>query len=353
MFGKWHCGWLPWFSPLKAGFETFFGNFDGAMDYFSHIDTSGRPDLYEGEVPVEEVGYYMDLVGRRAAEYIAQTAEGDSPFYLQVNFTAPHWPWEGPEDQAVSAKVTAAAQSGRGALAALFHFEGGSLETYRQMVAALDAGVGHVLDALDQSGARDDTIVVFASDNGGERFAFLWPFVGEKGDLEEGGIRVPEILRWPAAVDTAQVTDQPHFTPDWTATLLDAAGVTPHPDYPLDGVSLLPWLVEGAAPAERDLLWRTRDQGAIRRARFKLLIDRVAKPLMHGRFAMDGPRYQLFDVVVDGREKADLSGEYPDLLAELLEVWRRFDEQLLPYPAVPIRRLGAGPGAANGSGTAD
>lgn len=93
MFGKWHCGWLPWYSPLRIGFHTFFGNFDGAMDYFEHVNTIGEHDLYEGETPVERVGYYTDLISDRAAEFVA--ANSAEPFYVQLNYTAPHWPWRG------------------------------------------------------------------------------------------------------------------------------------------------------------------------------------------------------------------------------------------------------------------
>jgi arylsulfatase A-like enzyme len=332
MFGKWHCGWLPWFSPIKTGFQTFFGNLDGAMDYFSHVATDGKPDLYEGEVPVERIGYYTDLVADRAADYIA--AAGDEPFYLQVNFTAPHWPWEGPEDQAVSDRVTAVADE-KGPLAALFHFEGGSLEAYSRMVAALDVGVGRVLDALDERGVARDTIVCFGSDNGGERYAFLWPFVGEKGDLEEGGIRIPFLVRWPAAVDGGQLSDTPNVTTDWTATLLDAAGVAAAASHPLDGRSLLPWLLDGDAPPQRDLLWRTRNQGAVRRGPYKLLIDHRGKA--RPPFIASGPTHRLFDVTVDGREMADIAGEHPGLVSELRTAWDAFDADQLAYPAAAPR----------------
>jgi arylsulfatase A-like enzyme len=329
MFGKWHCGFLPWFSPLRIGFDTFFGNLDGAMDYFSHIDTAGLPDLYEGETPIEEYGYYTEMISHRASDYI-RSHEQDRPFYLQVNYTAPHWPWEGPTDRATSEKVTAA--MAQDPLTALFHFEGGSLSTYRSMVQAMDEGIAEILDALAETGQTDDTIVIFSSDNGGERFAFLWPFVGEKGDLEEGGIRVPLIVRWPSAIRPGQVSDEPVVTMDLTATLIDAAGLRPDPAYPLDGVSILPWLVDAEPLPERDLLWRTREQGAIRRGSYKLLYDRQAKPLWGRAFAADGPRVRLFDVTVDGREKADLSGGHPELTSELLAIWQAFDDALLPYP---------------------
>lgn len=332
MFGKWHCGWLPWFSPLRAGFEEFYGNLDGAMDYFSHIDTAGQPDLYEGETPIEEVGYYTEMVSSRAAQYIRQ--HGDEPFYVQVNYTAPHWPWEGPNDQDVSERVSAAQREGR--LSGIFHYEGGSLDTYREMVKALDDGIGVVLGAIDDIGQRENTLFIFSSDNGGERYAFLWPFVGEKGDLEEGGIRVPFLVRWPEVLDPGQTSSLVNGTMDWTATILDAAGVAADPDYPLDGVSLLDWLTRGEEPTPRSLLWRTRVQGAVRRGKWKLLYDRVAKPLwwFHGG-PFTEPRTRLFDVTVDGREWADLSAEHPDVVEELFAEWKNFDESVLAYPITP------------------
>lgn len=328
MFGKWHCGWLPWFSPVKAGFEVFYGNLDGAMDYFSHIDTAGLPDLYEGEVLVDEVGYYTHLVTDRAVRFITERG-ADEPYYVQVNYTAPHWPWEGPDDQAVSDRVTAA--MAENPLSALFNYDGGSLEKYRELVEVMDAGIGEILDAIEAGGAERDTIVVFMSDNGGERFSFMWPFVGEKGDLEEGGIRVPYILRWPSAIAGGQVTTHPADTMDVTATVLDAAGVAPYPDYPLDGVSLVAWLTEGAQPPQRDLLWRTQEQGAIRRGDFKLLIDRQAKPLWQRAFSKDGERVRLNNVAEDARERKDLSADHPEIVEAMLDAWRAFDAAMLPF----------------------
>ena len=339
MFGKWHCGWLPWFSPLRIGFEVFFGNLDGAMDYFSHVDSAGVHDLYEGETEVEEIGYYTELVTDRAAAYLREV--GDEPFYLHVNYTAPHWPWEGPDDQEVSRRVTEAQREGL--RTGIFHYEGGSLATYQTMVRALDDGVGRLLDTLDETGQRENTIVVFTSDNGGERYAFLWPFVGEKGDLEEGGIRVPTIVRWPAVLEGGQVTSEPLDTMDWTATLLAAAGGEPHPDYPLDGTNLLGWLESGEW-VPHDLRWRTRRQGALRRGKWKLLHDRRAKLLWSDEGHVEGSRTRLFDLSVDGREWADLSHDHPDVAAELLGEWRAFDEAMLPYEELTAD---PGPGEAD------
>ncbi len=339
MFGKWHCGWLPWFSPIKSGFETFFGNLDGAMDYFSHIDTAGVHDLYEGEVEVEEVGYYTEIVAAKSAEYIASHAH--EPFYLQVNFTAPHWPWEGPNDLETSRRVTEAQLAGT--FTGIFDYEGGSLAKYREMVASLDDGVGRILDAIDVAGINDNTIVIFTSDNGGERFAYLWPFLGEKGHLEEGGIRVPFVMKWPAQLNSGQSSSEISTTMDWTATLLEAAGVAPDPAFALDGISLLPWLRHGETPQERMLLWRTREQGAARWGKYKLLHDRTAKPFWSDENGVEGPRTRLFDVSEEGREWADLSAEFPEIFERMKAAWFAFDSEMLPYPEerpVTVRESG-------------
>ncbi len=333
MFGKWHCGWLPWFSPLRIGFQTFFGNLDGAMDYFEHIDTLGDPDLWEGETPVEMTGYYTDLISERAAQWIS--AERDRPFYLQLNYTAPHWPWEGRGDAEVGAAIRRDFETGELA-SPLLHWDAGSLAKYGELVEAMDDGIGVVLDAVAAAGLTDDTMIVFCSDNGGERWSKNWPFVGEKGDLTEGGIRVPLLLRWPAAVSALQVSDAPNITMDWTATMLDAAGAGPHPDYPLDGVSLLPWLVDGVDYPEHDLAWRVASQGALRRGRFKYLRDGRGRARL-GNWPLRPEQRQgfydlLYDLSVDGREMANVARHHPDVLAELRAAWEAFDADLLPYP---------------------
>lgn len=329
MFGKWHCGWLPWYSPLRIGFQRFYGNFDGAIDYFEHLNTTGEADLYEGETPVAEAGYYTSLISDRAAEFVAADRAG--PFYVQLNYTAPHWPWEGPGDRDVGAEIRRRFSRQPGPTP-LIHPDGGSLEKYAELVEEMDAGIGRVLTALAGAGRAERTIVVFTSDNGGERWSKNWPLVGEKGDLAEGGIRVPLILRWPAAVVGGQVTDAPVHTLDLTATLIDAGGAVPDERYPLDGVNLLPWLVDGADFPEHDLFWRTSNQGALRRGRYKYLFDRRDRSVLGNWPRRPGPFHLLYDLMVDGREQADLGDHHPRLLDDLRTTWARIDADLLPFP---------------------
>jgi arylsulfatase A-like enzyme len=319
MVGKWHCGFLPWFGPTRSGWDTFFGNFGGAVDYYSKLTARG-PDLYEGESPVEVPGYYTDLIADRAAAFVR--ADHPGPWLLNVNFTAPHWPWEAPGDLAVSRDLTDRLRAGD--RQALNHPGGGSPETFGRMVEAMDAGIGRLLDALRESGAERDTIVLFAGDNGGERWSYQRPLRGNKGSLNEGGIRVPTVLRWPARIPPGQVSEVPTITQDWTATLVELAGARPAPAYAFDGASLVPHLLHAAPPPGRDLFWRTRSAGALRRGRWKLLRSGSAPDA-------------LYDVVADPGEGADLAGRHPDVAAELAARWEAVAADLLPYQRPPGR----------------
>ncbi|MFI7636784.1 sulfatase-like hydrolase/transferase [Nonomuraea sp. NPDC049400] len=314
MFGKWHCGFLPWFSPVKSGWDTFFGNLGGAIDYYSKISARRVVDLYEGEVPTESLEYYTETVSERAAGFVR--AHHDGPWLLNLNFTAPHWPWEAPGDVDVSKELTARVQAGEQGV--LQHGDGGSLDTYRRMVEAMDSGVGKVLKALAETGQENDTLVVFASDNGGERWSYMWPLSGSKSQLNEGGIRVPTIVRWPAALRSRQVSDVPVVTQDWTATILEAAGVAPAESHPLDGHSLIAYLLDGAQAPEHDLFWRTKQAHALRRGRWKYLRNNGDE--------------SLHDLHTDPRERADLARRQPEILNRLRARWEEIDKDLLPYP---------------------
>jgi arylsulfatase A-like enzyme len=187
------------------------------------------------------------------------------------------------------------------------------------MVESLDAGVGRVLRALRGTGREKDTIVLFSSDTGGERWSYQWPLTGGKGGLNEGGIRVPNILRWPAAIRPGQVSHVPVITHDWTATFLEAAGVRPSGAHSLDGRSLIPYLLKGARPPRHDLFWRTRQERALRRGDWKYLRTATGET--------------LHNMADDPREQASLAQRHPDLLADLRASWEKVDSNLLPYPS--------------------
>jgi arylsulfatase A-like enzyme len=310
LIGKWHAGYLPHFGPIKSGYDEFFGITSGAGDRFTHKDPAGDPDLFEGEVPVERIGYLTKLLTDRAVEYIKRPHK--NPFYLSLHHTSPHWPWQGPNDIAMSGKLA----PGHVGFAA-----GGSQKVYADMMKDLDDSIGMVLLALRTAGLEKKTIVILTSDNGGERFSYNWPFTGQKFDLREGGIRVPAIVRWPGVTRPGTVSDRPVITMDWTATMLSAAGTKPDPGYPLDGVDLTSELLGRVPSADRSFFWRTKRQGAMRAGRWKYL--------------REGTNEFLFDLSVDEREQAEFGSAQPGVLDRMRQDYDKWESQMLRYPAPP------------------
>jgi arylsulfatase A-like enzyme len=308
LIGKWHLGYLPVFGPLRCGFDEFFGIMSGAGDFFSHTDMMGNPDLFEGEVPVERVGYITDLLTNKAVDHIRRPHK--KPFYLSLHYTAPHWPWEGPKDEAVSKKLGLGPEAFR---------SGGSLKVYGKMMKSLDDGIGKVLDALKAAGIERNTIVIFTSDNGGERFSYNWPFTGQKMSVREGGVRVPGIVRWPGVTTAGSESDQPIITMDWTATMIAAAGAKPAPEYPLDGEDIKLILSGKRALYDRTFFWRTRTQGAVRSGKWK--------------YIREGKTESLFDLVVDEREQANYKDREPQTFERLRDEFNKWESGVLAYPA--------------------
>jgi len=318
LVGKWHLGFLPDYSPLKSGYDRFFGIFGGAADYFNHGPDASRSgaeasQLYEQEVPIERHGYMTNLLGDRAVETIEAYARSKEPFLLSLHFTAPHWPWEGPDDEAESKRIRN-----------IFHRDGGAQNTYMAMMRSLDSNIGRVLQAVDVHGLSGNTIVIFTSDNGGERFSKIWPFTGMKGELLEGGLRIPAIARWPGWIPAGAVSEQVMISMDWMPTLLAAADTQPDPGYPPDGDNLLPVLTGRASPHSRKLFWRFKagEQRAVRDGDWKYL-------------QIAGNEF-LFDVVKDPRERANLKDRNKDVFDRLKNDWAAWNNTMLaerPRPA--------------------
>ncbi len=307
LFGKWHLGIRPEWGPNAHGFDEFFGILSGAGDYFLHKTGQGNPDLFENLTPVERNGYLTDLLTERAVAFVSRRR--NAPFYLSLHYTAPHWPWQGPTGG--EAIKFSPSQSEPVTMNV-----GGSLKIYSEMMKSLDSGVGRVIKALDAAGLANNTLIIFTSDNGGERFSYEWPLSGQKGELLEGGIRVPAIVRWPGVVPATQVTNQVAISMDWTATMLAAANVEPDPQYPLDGENLLPVLRKSQAIHDRTLCWRMRTQDAIRSGHWKYV-------------RVNDDKY-LFDLSVDEREQADFKDKHPDIFNRLQAEFNKWEANMLP-----------------------
>jgi arylsulfatase A-like enzyme len=307
LVGKWHLGLLPQFHPLRHGFDEFYGFLGPGADYASHRDVETQTVSYfqDGERTIHESGYLTDLFTERAVRIVSQARR--KPFFLSLQYNAPHWPWQAPGDPPYPDTLDVRA--------------GGSPETYARMVRSMDQGIGRVLDGLHQRRIERDTLVVFTSDNGGERFSRMGPFSEGKMTLWEGGIRVAAVARWPGVIPTGSRCDQVCATFDLAATAAALADARADAMAPFDGIDLMPAL-RGGGPGPRDLFWRLaqrRKQKALRSGDWKYL--RTAKD------------EYLFDLETDPGEKHDRKVEHPEVLAALRRKYIAWEgEMLTPIP---------------------
>jgi arylsulfatase A-like enzyme len=308
LFGKWHLGYRPQFGPNAHGFDEFFGFLAADLDYYSHRDANGDPGLYEGTKLVDEKGYLTDLITRRSLAFLKEHAAG--PFFLEVAFNAPHWPFQVPGNPAdVRREQT-------------YGPENGTRADYVRMVEHLDASVGQLLAELDRLGLAKDTLVVFFSDNGGERLSDNGPLFHGKYTLWEGGIRVPGIVRYPGVIPAGTTSAQLVITMDVTATILAAAGVNPPRGVTLDGEDVLPVLAGKQPVRERTFFWRLQRPGeevgqrAVRRGKWKYVLDREVE--------------LLFDLEADPGERRTLAYRQPETVAELRKAIIGWEARLPP-----------------------
>ena len=312
LIGKWHLGLRPEYHPLRHGYDEFYGFLGAAADYASHVDTeTKKSEFQDGDRPVTTKGYLTDLFTERAVQFVSK--KRDRPFFLNLEYNAPHWPWQGPGDPPYPDSLPSTA--------------GGSRQVYGRMVRSMDEGIGRILAALEASGAARDTLVIFCSDNGGERFSDMGPFSHGKMSLYEGGIRTAAFARWPGVIAPNTTSDQVAITMDWTATLLARAEAAGDPAAPLDGIDLRPALT-GAAPVPRELYWRISQrvkQKAMRAGDWKYLVT------------ADGDR--LFDLVNDRGEKTDVKAEHQEVVGRLRERYAAWEGAVLaPVPLPPAAR---------------
>ena len=201
LVGKWHLGYGPQYSPNKNGFDYFFGFNAGGSDYISHTNRNGQDDLYENENAVKKEGYLTDIWMEKAVRIIKEKHE--KPFFLSVMFNAPHWPLQAPGDDRYPDSLD--------------WRTGGTKEKFVAMMKSLDDAVGKIMQAIDDENMTGNTVVIFTSDNGGEKFSDMGIYSGNKEQLWEGGIREPAFIRWPGVIPANTVTQQAIITMDWTA----------------------------------------------------------------------------------------------------------------------------------------
>ena len=296
IFGKWHLGYERHYNPVHHGFDRFRGYVSGNVDYFAHVDGVGFYDWWEGDRLVNEHGYVTHLITRHAVAFIE--AHQDQPFLLYLPHEAPHYPFQGPNDEPfrlIGKHVPEPRDSVQ------------VRRAYREMVQELDAGVGAVLDALDRLGLAENTLVFFFSDNGALGFGSNGALRGHKGSLWEGGIRVPALARFPGRIAPGSTTTEPAISLDLMPTVLALAGVSLPEGHPLDGVDLRPVLFAQRRLALRTLFWHYNEQAAVRDGAWKLVRD-VGKQ----------PGTALYDLAHDLGERHNLADRHPARVQAML-----------------------------------
>ncbi|MCB1234807.1 MAG: sulfatase-like hydrolase/transferase [Verrucomicrobiae bacterium] len=309
-FGKWHLGYSDEYNPLHHGFDEYFGELLGHADYYRHIYYDGTYALREGLEISKEKGYITDLINQHAAAFIRKHAAAGEPFFCYVPHLAVHAPFQPPNRP--DPKVTKE------------HMTDGSRADYKAMLEKVDEGIGMFLDELETAGVADNTLIVFSSDNGGERWADNRPLFHHKATLWEGGIRVPCLLRWPAKLPKGKVSPQMAITMDLSATFAAVAGAEPPAGYVLDGVNLIPML-SGEKPevTDRSFFWRiqrsNRKMRAVRHGKWKYLDD-------------GGTMDLLFDLENDIGERRNLNFTHPDIVADLKKRLAEWETEMAREP---------------------
>ncbi|MGE5520030.1 MAG: sulfatase-like hydrolase/transferase [Candidatus Dadabacteria bacterium] len=303
LVGKWHLGYTKELSPVQHGFDYFFGFHAGAMDYISHSN-----DLYENETAINKEGYATDLFADKAIELIQQPHS--KPYFLALMFSAPHWPWQAPGSEPYPKGFQN-------------WTKGGSPQIYAAIMKNLDDAVGRIVKAVDESKKANNTVIIFTSDNGGERYSDNHPYKGGKMELWEGGIREPAFIRWPGKIKPHSISNQVVTTMDWTASIISLAGTKPDINYPLDGENILPIVMGQEKEKERTLFWRVyqrKQQKAVRQGNLKYLNDK------------DSAEY-LFDLRKDPTENRNLATKQPQVVQQLKTQMAAWEKQMLkPIP---------------------
>lgn len=305
--GKWHLGYEPEFFPLKHGFDHWFGPVGGAVDYFHHDEYTGKPALYLDDRPVKRQGYLTDLITQDAAAFIKRNTS--KPFFLYVAYTAPHTPYQGPDDK----KPQSVPQA---------DYNKGTRATFVKMVERMDDGVGKITGALRAADLTKNTLIIFMSDNGANKKGNNSPYSGYKGNLFEGGIRVPCIAAWPGIVKPGTTSDQPCITMDFSRSILAAAKAAPPTDRPFDGIDILAEVAANSPVKERTLFWRARRAPWTRKA------------VRHGSLKYISlqndieTREYLFDLAADPAEKNNLLTDRPEDLHRLKNLLKDWEQKV-------------------------
>jgi len=282
--GKWHCGeWLPEHLPMAQGFQHQYGHYAWGIDYFTKTIVHNAParfavyDWHRNQKPIKEEGYSTDLFAAEAVRVIAKQAK-EKPFFLYVPFNAVHGPLNTPPRYAEQYEVRAA------------------------MLKCLDDAVGRIVDALDEHGLRENTLLVFTNDNGPVLAEMSKPYRGTKNTTFEGGVRMPCLVRWPGKTKPGSTNDGMMFIADWFSTFITLAGGEHEQKLPVDAMDMTDMLFNGKPSPRHEIIFEVTGSvrlPTIRSGKYKLMGD------------------MLFNIKADPYEKTDIARAHPEVVAKL------------------------------------
>ena len=318
--GKWHMGSPP-YTPLQYGFDSSYGYFDGQIDPYTHeykteTDLTERRSWHRNDEYLDESGVHVtDLITKEAIRIIEE--EREKPFFLYVAHHVPHFPLDEPDEWlSIYDDIP------------MMH---PSRKLFAASVTRMDDGIGQIVDALERTGQRENTLILFISDNGGQHswhheteyhgayadkphkvLGNNYPLRGWKRELYEGGIRVPAFINWPGQLEPG-VLESPIYVADWLPTLTYLTNYPGELRADLDGRNIWP-LITGEQPPdyERQLYWKTGQQFAVRDGRWKMVVNRNYNQV------------ELFDIVNDFRETEDVSGRHPEIVERMMVLLDEF-----------------------------
>lgn len=328
--GKWHLGeFEPAYVPTSRGFDHQYGHYFGAIDYFTHL-RDGSHDWYRDDKEAKEDGYSTHLVAKEACRLIA-AKDQSKPLFLYVPFNGVHSPMQVP-DRYLDPYGTLT----------------GPRQKLAGMLAAVDEAIGQVVDSLETAGLRDNTLIVFSSDNGGPRPGTNTPLRDFKGSIYEGGVRGCAFANWPGKIPAGQRIKEPMHVIDWYPMLIKLAGGSLEQPLPVDGLDVWPMLTQSASsPHDAILSVRSPTQAALRMGDWKLISrgnpnteesgtdsSKAAKPKTRAKKRkQQSEPFELYNLASDVGETNNLASKEQDRVAEMSARLAEFLKDAVPSGA--------------------
>lgn len=293
LIGKWHLGYDEKFNPINFGFDVFYGHLGGSVDGYTHKAHYGTKSLdwWNQDKLINEEGYSYDLVLEKSKEFI-NNKNSEKPFFLFLSHPSPHDPFLGRKPRGVKSKV----------------------DIYVEMIEELDRCVGEIESTLEKTGYINNTLFIFCSDNGGPGsarsfFKVNGKYRGYKGDVYEGGTRVPFIASFPGVLPEGKVCNDLITIMDWFPTLTNLCGASVPNDLKIDGKDVFKVLQGKKKLKERTVFWEVDGTWAVRKGRWKLVGTRDNK-------------ISLYDISIDMCESNDLKNKYPDIVKKMINEYQ-------------------------------